>query len=257
MLESGKYRERALIGFIGDGSPDSKTSAYYEPYPDDETNYGILFYDDDELMRLLAKVHNAGYQISVHACGVRCIEQVLTTFEQVLRETPRDDHRHRFEHFETPSESQLKRMSKAGLSASMHPQHVNLSDGYAEYWRKTNPGNMADRMIPIRSVLDAGVLVAGGSDSPVAPMAPMTAIHDCVNHPLPQNRITLYEALRMFTIDAAIISFEEDLKGTIEKGKLADLVVLSNNPYTTHPGELRKIHTEMTIVGGAVHYTKK
>lgn len=112
-------------------------------------------------------------------------------------------------------------------------------------------------MIPLRSVLDAGVLVAGGSDSPVAPMAPMTAVHDCVNHPNPKHRISLYEALRMFTIDAARIGFEENLKRTIEKGKLADLVVLSENPYVVDPGKIRDIQIEKTFVSGEIAYPAK
>jgi hypothetical protein len=109
-------------------------------------------------------------------------------------------------------------------------------------------------MIPLRSALDMGILVAGGSDSPVAPMAPLTAIHDCVNHPNPKHRISLYEALRMFTIDAARIGFEEDLKGTIEKGKLADLVVLSDNPYAVSRDNIGKIKVEMTLVAGEIVY---
>lgn len=116
---------------------------------------------------------------------------------------------------------------------------------------------MSDRLLPLRSVLDAGVLVAGGSDSPVAPMGPLTAIQECVNHPNPKHRISLYEALRMFTIDAARIGFEEDLKGTVAKGKLADLVVLSDNPYAVSRENIRKIRVEMTLVDGEIVYSAK
>lgn len=257
LVESGQYRDRAIIGFIADGAPDSKTAAYFEPYPDDETNFGVLFYTDEEIAGIVGKAHQAGYQISVHACGARCIEQVLNAYEQTLTNNPREDHRHRIEHFETPSASQLRRVAKAGIAASMHPQHTNMSEGYAEFMRQVVGENMYDRLIPLRSTLDAGILVAGGSDSPVAPMAPLTAIHDCVNHPNPKHRISLYEALRMFTIDAARIGFEEAVKGTIEKGKLADFVVLSENPYGVLPGKIRDIRVEKTIVGGVVVYSAK
>jgi predicted amidohydrolase YtcJ len=256
-LNLGRYRDRAIVGFIADGSPDSKTAAYFEPYPDDENNFGVLFYSDEELSARIGKAHRIGYQVSVHACGARCIEQVLNTYEQVLKNNPREDHRHRIEHFETPSRSQLRRAASAGIAASMHPQHTNMSDGYAAYMQKVVGDNMFDRMIPLRSALDAGVLVAGGSDSPVAPMAPMTAIHDCVNHPNPKHRISLYEALRMFTIDAARIGFEEDLKGTIDKGKLADFVVLSDNPYAVLRENIREIRVEMTLVDGEIVYSAK
>jgi predicted amidohydrolase YtcJ len=257
LIDSGQHKDRAVIGFIGDGAPDSKTAAYFEPYPDDEKNFGVLFYTDEEMAAMVGKAHRAGYQVSVHACGARCIEQVLNAYEQVLNNNPREDHRHRIEHFETPSASQLQRAAKAGITASMHPQHTNMAEGYAEFIQQLIGENMYDRIIPLRSVLDAGVLVAGGSDSPVAPMAPMTAIHDCVNHPNPKHRISLYEALRMFTIDAAGIGFEENLKGTIEKGKLADFVVLSENPYGVLPGKIRDIRVEKTLIGGEIVYSTK
>ena len=257
LLDSGEYRDRAIIGFIADGSPDSQTAAYFEPYPDNEKNYGVLFYSDEQLAERVGKAHRNGYQVSIHACGNRCIEQVLKVYEQVLRSDPREDHRHRIEHFETPSAGQLLRAAKAGISASMHPQHSNLSTGYAQYMRKIVGESMSERMIPLRSILDAGVLVAGGSDSPVAPLATMTAIHDCVNPPNPQHRISRYEALRMFTIDAAKIGFEENLKGTIEKGKLADFVVLSKNPYAVPRENIRDVRVEMTLVGGQTAYAAK
>lgn len=257
LVNSGQCRDRAIIGFIADGAPDSKTAAYFEPYPDDEKNFGVLFYSDAELTAMVGKAHRAGYQVSVHACGARCIEQVLNTYEKALKDDPREDHRHRIEHFETPSATQLQRAAKNGITASMHPQHTNLSDGYAEYLQGVVGENMSDRMLPLRSTLDAGVLVAGGSDSPVAPMAPLTSIGDCVNHPNPKHRISLYEALRMFTIDAARIGFEEDLKGTVEKGKLADFVVLSDNPYAVALENIRDIRVEMTLVGGEIAHSTK
>ena len=250
LVNAELYRDRAIIGFIADGSPDSKTAAYFEPYPDDANNFGVLFYSDERLATVVGKAHRAGYQVSVHACGARCIEQVLNTYEQVLKDNPRADHRHRIEHFETPSRSQLRRAAGLGISASMHPQHTNMSEGYAAYMQEVISDNMYDRMIPLRSALDAGILVAGGSDSPVTPMAPLTAIHDCVNHPNPKHRISLYEALCLFTTDAAGIGFEEEEKGSIQKGKLADLVVLSDNPYTVPRENIREISVEMTLVGG-------
>jgi len=255
LVESGASRDRAIIGLIADGSPDSTTAAYVDPYPDDPTNRGVLFFTDDELLAEVEKAHRAGYQVSVHACGDRCVEQVLTTFEHVLEENPRADHRHRFEHFEMATEPQLRRAAQAGLAASMHPQHTNLSEEYGEFMSQLIGDDRWSRMVPLRSALDAGVLVAGGSDSPVAPMTPMTAIHDSVNHPSENQRISLTEALRMFTVDAARIGFEEDLKGTIADGKLADFAVLGEDPYVVPSDRLKDIPVVMTIVGGDVVYS--
>ncbi|MBW2368620.1 MAG: amidohydrolase [Deltaproteobacteria bacterium] len=257
VLVGGEHSKRSIIGIIADGAPDSKTAAYFEPYPDDASNFGVLFSTDEELMPVIEKAHRAGYQVSVHTCGCRATEQVLQLFETVLQDHPRPDHRHRFEHFETASEAQLRRIVKLGLSASMHPQHTNICEGYSEYMSGILPKSMSDRMIPLRSLLDSGMLIGGGSDSPVAPMAPLTSIQDCLIRQVEKHCISLYEALRMFTVDAARLGFEENLKGTIEKGKVADFAVLADDPFQVPVGRLKDIDVVMTIVGGKVMYENK
>jgi hypothetical protein len=253
ILQSETYRDRAAIAFFADGAPDSKTAAFFEPYCRDLTNYGMLYYEDNELEHLIEKPHRAGFQISVHTCGTRATEQVLNVYQKVLHKYPRSDHRHRIEHFEMPLGDQIKRAVGLELALAMQPMFLYLSgEETFENIRSLLGGDRAYRWKPLRSILDAGGLVAGGSDAPVTRMSPLNGIQACINHPNKRERITIYEALKLFTINGARIGFEEHLKGSIEPGKLADFTVLSDNPYSVKVGEVGEIKVEMTIVGGKI-----
>ena len=251
ILQSEIYRTSATIAFFADGAPDSKTAAFFEPYNQDSTNYGMLYYQDDELETLIDQTHRAGFQISVHTCGTRATEQVLNVYQKVLKKHPRSDHRHRIEHFEMPLGDQIKRAVDLELALAMQPMFLYLSgEETYENIRSLLGSDRVNRWKPLRSILDAGGLIAGGSDAPVTRMSPLKGIQACILHPNHRERITLYEALKLFTVNAARIGFEEQLKGTIEPGKLADFTVLSDNPYSVKPEEVGDIKVEMTIVGG-------
>jgi len=253
ILRSETYRARSTVAFFADGAPDSKTAAFFEPYCRDLTNYGMLYYQDDELEHLIESTHRAGFQISVHTCGTRATEQVLNVYRNVLHKYPRSDHRHRIEHFEMPLGDQIKRAIDLELSLAMQPMFLYLSgEETFENIRSLLGSDRANRWKPLRSIIDAGGLVAGGSDAPVTKMSPLKGIRACILHPNKQERITLYEALKLFTINGARIGFEEHLKGSIEPGKLADLTVLSANPYAVEPEQVSEIKVEMTIVGGKI-----
>ncbi len=253
ILQSDIYRSRAAVAFFADGAPDSKTAAFFEPYRSDPANYGMLYYRDEELEELASKTHAAGFQISVHTCGTRATEQVLNIFQKILKRHPRADHRHRIEHFEMPLGSQIKRAVDLQLALAMQPMFLYLSGAETfENIRSLLGSQRVERWKPFRSIIDAGGLIAGGSDAPVTRMNPLNGIQACICHPNERQRITLYEALKMFTANAARIGFEEHLKGTLEVGKLADFTVLSENPYCVSPDHVGRIKVEMTIVGGKV-----
>jgi predicted amidohydrolase YtcJ len=255
ILQSEIYRHRAAVAFFADGAPDSKTAAFFEPYSSDLTNYGMLYYRDEELEQFIETVHRAGFQVSVHTCGTRATEQVLNIYQKVLSRHPRTDHRHRIEHFEMPLGGQIKKAVDLQLALAMQPMFLYLSgENTYENIRCLLGDERAGRWKPFRSILDAGGLVAGGSDAPVTKMNPVKSIQACILHPNERQRITRYEALRMFTLDAARIGFEEHLKGSIEPGKLADFAVLSANPYSVEAGEVGHIKVLMTIVGGKIEY---
>jgi predicted amidohydrolase YtcJ len=255
ILQSEIYRNSATIAFFADGAPDSKTAPFFEPYNQDSTNYGMLYYLDSDLESLVEKTHRAGFQISIHTCGTRATEQVLNVYRKVLRKHPRSNHRHRIEHFEMPLGDQIKRAVDMELALAMQPMFLYLSgEETYENIRSLLGSNRVNRWKPLRSILDAGGLIAGGSDAPVTRMNPLKGIQACILHPNHRERITLYEALKLFTVNAAWIGFEEQLKGTIESGKLADFTVLSDNPYSGKAEEVGDIKVEMTIVGGNIVY---
>ena len=257
ILHSETLRQRAVVAFFADGAPDSKTAAFFEPYPDELNNFGMLYYPDEVLESRIEKVHRAGFQISIHTCGTRATEQVLNVYEQVLAKHPRPDHRHRIEHFEMPFGHQIKRAVGLGISLAMQPMFLFLSGSQTyENIRSLLGDERLERWTPLRSILDAGGLVAGGSDAPVTKMSPLKGIQACIRHPNKNQRITLYEALKMFTVNGARIGFEEHFKGSIETGKFADFTVLSDNPYAVEPEEVGDIEMEMTIVGGKTVYSK-
>lgn len=155
-----------------------------------------------------------------------------------------------------PLGDQIQRAVDLELALAMQPMFLYLSGQETfENIRSLLGNDRANRWKPLRSILDAGGLVAGGSDAPVTKMSPLKGIQACILHPNKHQRIILYEALKLFTINAARIGFEEDSKGSIEPGKLADFTVLSENPHSVEPGEVGDINVEMTIVGGNIVYT--
>jgi predicted amidohydrolase YtcJ len=249
-------RNICFANFV-DGSIEGRTAALYEPYTDDPSTLGILIRSDEELYDFVEKVHKAGFQISIHAESDRSIDQTLWAYEKVLEKYPRKDHRHRIEHFEISTPKQIKKVARLGVALGMQPMFIPFCEGPdREYYRTLIGEERIKRSHVFRSILDEGVLVSGGSDSPVTRMNPLGGIHAMVNHPMEEQRIDIHEALEVFTINGARIGFEEDIKGSIEPDKLADFVVLSDDPYMIPKEEIGNIQVEMTIVGGNIVYRK-
>lgn len=255
VLSSSIPNERVCIAIIGDGSIEGHTGALFEPYSNDPDALGMLYYSDTELHGFVEKAHRAGMQVSIHAETDRSIEQAISVYEKVLAEYPREDHRHRIEHFEFPLGEHITRVAKSRLSLGMQPAFLSVNAN-AEHYRKLFGELRMKRCHPYRSILDQGILVAGGSDSPVTRLNPLRGIYDCLTHPIEEQRIEFYEALKMFTINAAKIGFEEKWKGSIEPGKLADFTVLSEDPNLVAYDRINTIEVEMTIVGGEIIFEK-
>ena len=258
VVEAGYLGDKKCVAICADGSGSGHTAAMFEPYANDPGTLGMLYYSDDEMCDFVEKAHNAGLQISVHAESDRSIEQVLRAYEKVLKKFPRDDHRHRIEHFEFPGWHQIKYASRLGVALAMQPMFTVICGGpNLDYYRAYLGDERVLRTQPFRSILNEGILVGGGSDSPVTRMSPLRGIDSLVNHPNVAQRTELWEAIKIFTINNAKIGFEEDIKGSIEEGKLADFVVLSDDPYMVPRDKIKDIQVEMTIVGGKVVYEKK
>lgn len=253
-LHTGFGDNRVKIGCIkilADGSLGARTAALNEPYSDQPETKGMMLYTPEELNRLVIKAHKAGFQLAIHAIGDRTLEIVLNVLEETLSRVPRENHRHRIEHASVLNEKTIQHMKRLNLIASVQP-HFIVSD----FWAAERVGPERARYVyPFKTLIKEDVMVTGGSDCPVEPINPLFGIQAAVaRKTFPEERIGVDDALRIYTINAAYASFEDDIKGSIEAGKLADLVVLSKNPLTVESDEIGDIEVKMTVVGGRVVY---
>lgn len=238
-----------------DGAFEAHTAALFEPYADEPDNYGELTYSQETMDKFILKANRAGLQIAVHCESERSIEQVLWAMEKALRDFPRSDHRHRIEHFELPTSNQIERLAQIGIIASMQPAFIPAFIGQEKmelYEKILGPARL-NRVHPYRTILDHGIVITGGSDSPVTPYDPLVGIQAAVTHPNHEERVTVHEALKIFTINAAFSAFEEKEKGSLEEGKMADLVILSDDPYKVDTENIASIKIEKIFVGGKRH----
>ena len=257
ILQLDDMGEHVCVANVGDGSIEGRTAALYEPYTDDTATLGMLYHSDEQLYHFVEKAHKAGLQISIHAESDRSIDQALWVYEKVLEKYPCPDHRHRIEHFELPTMRLIRWAAKLKVALGMQPKFISDCEGpNLDYYRSLLGDQRVKRSHPFRSILDEGVLVSGGSDSPVTKVNPLEGIQNCVTHPTKEQRIQVYEAIEIFTINGAKIGFEEKIKGSIEPGKAADFVVLAEDPYRVPLETIGNISVEMTIVGGKIVYEK-
>lgn len=233
---------------ILDGSFTSRTAALSEDYSDDPGNKGILYYDQETVNRFVERAQRAGLQISMHVLGERAIEQSLVAYQLAQSKYPQPNLRHRLEHFELPTTDQIERAARLGIILSMQPAFEYHWGGSGMYGRRL--GMRAKFTNPFKSILNAGGVIVGGSDSDVTPMNPLVGIQGAMTHNNPQERLSCLEALKLFTINPAYSVYEEDIRGSISLGKFADLTVLAENPLRTNPEEIANIEVRETIVAG-------
>ena len=239
-----------------DGSSSGPTAATREPYSSNCQDCGILYWEQEELDELLGRAHRLGFQCTVHAVGDRGIEQTLNAMARAQRESPRQGLRHRIEHCGICPPDLQDRVHGQRIIPIMQPAFFwEFGDGYIRNYGQ----HRADTMFPARSLIARGVPVAGSSDAPVTRQAPLLGIEQALTRATmdgqvcgPDERVDLTTAIRMHTINGAYASFEEGLKGSLEVGKLADLVVLGEDLSRVPPAQIRQLPIAMTIVGGRV-----
>ena len=236
-----------------DGAFGARTAAVSEPFADAPDCRGMLVHSEDETREMASAANEAGIQLVIHAIGDRGIEVALSSIEYALRHKRRRDHRHRIEHLELPSRGHIARMRKHAVIASMQPNFVGEWSGIDGMYTERLGQERANRNNPFREVLDAGVKLAFGSDC--MPFSPMYGIRSAVNAPYPSQRLTLEEAFLSYTRDAAFASFEEDEKGSIAAGRVADFAVLSDNPFSD-AGALDSLRVIKTVIGGEVVFDR-
>jgi len=256
-LFTGFGNDMLKIGFVkilADGSLGTRTAALKKRYSDDPKTRGIMLYAQKKLQELILKAHSNGLQIGVHAIGDRAIENVIQAIEKALEKAPRKDHRHRIEHCSILSNELIARIKKLGLIASVQPQFV-VSDS----WTLDRVGPQRARWAyPFKTLLDQGIVVASGSDCPIELINPLLGIWAAIVRKDKSNEsLTLEEALRTYTINAAYASFDENKKGTIEKGKYADLTIFSKDLTKTSPDKIQDVTVDAVIVNGKITYTRQ
>ncbi len=240
-----------------DGSFGSRTAALSEPYLDDPENMGQLYFDPRFLKSFVLQAHREGLQLSFHAIGDRAVTMVLDAYEAALEVFPRDDHRHRVEHCELPDRADIQRIARLGVHVAMQPTFEHLWGGKRGMYCRRLGLDRVMRTNPVRELLDSDIVVGGGSDSDVTPMDPMLGIYSALTHPNLAFRVSLKEALDMYTGKAARFSFQEGEIGDIEVGKRADLTVLSRNPHDSDIESIMDIEVEKTFIGGVIVYERK
>lgn len=234
-----------------DGDVDPHTAALLAPYCDDPSTSGVLYHHDDVVRSFVTAAEASQIQVALHCVGSGAIEQLLDAYETVLAGLPDRDRRHRVEHFEIPEPGQAERAARLGVAVAVQPAFNHFWPNDAGY--PTVVGvDRAERVDPIRTLVEAGVRTSFGSDSPVTPLRPLLGIHAAVNHSNPRERVNAATALRAFTSDAAWFSFDENRRGSIKRGYDGDLTVLGTNPLFAAPNEIADIAVHATIVRGQV-----
>ena len=253
-----------LKGF-SDGSLGSSTAWFFDAYEGAADNFGLPadeMFPEGAMLERVRAADRAGLQVMVHAIGDRANDAMLTTFEQVSRANGERDRRFRIEHAQHVRLGDIPRFARARVIASMQPYHVADDGRWAEkrIGRKRLRGTYA-----FRSLLDAGVMLAFGSDWTVAPLDPMQGIAAAVTRQtldgknpkgwIPDQKITVEEAVRAYTVSAAYAEYAEKIKGTITPGKLADLVILSDNIFEIPAEQISTAKVLWTIMDGRLVYS--
>lgn len=255
----------ALKAFA-DGSLGSSTALFGEPYLSDTTTRGLPsdILMDGRLESWALRADRAGLQLAIHAIGDSANQRVLDLFETIIARNPRWDRRFRIEHAQHIRPADFARFARLGVIASVQPYHA-IDDGR---WAEGRIGPERCRTTyPFRSFLDHGVITCFGSDWTVGPLNPLEGIYAAVTRRttdgknpdgwIPQEKITVEEALRAYTVTNAYAAFEERDKGSIVPGKFADLVVLSKNILTIPPEEIARVVVDLTVVDGTVVYQRE
>jgi predicted amidohydrolase YtcJ len=246
------------------GGISGSNAAMYQEYSDEPGNFGVIRIPYPDLVDLISRANEGGLQCAVHALGDRDLDMVINAFEAAFRSKPGRELRHRVEHagdwLFTPE--RRRRFRELGLIAV---PNINFLYTFGDGIKVTlGPERTGEDIFPLRSMLKEGMLLVSGSDGPnLEPAAPLRDVGTAVLRRTelgvemnPSEAITVIEALRMFTINAAYIEFEEEVKGSIEPGKLADMTVLDRDPLTVPPEEIKSIRVDMTIIDGMIAYTR-
>jgi len=232
-----------------DGSFGSEDAALMEPYANNPDNGGMLAYTQKEVSDFVKTANRVGLQVSMHAIGDAAVLQAITAYEDALKDFPRSDHRHVIIHANLMPPPLLERAARLGVHLAVQPSMLHWKEEPMEYLVSVL-GDRAGRLVPLKSMLRHGLTIAGGSDAPCTPPDPILGIHAACNHPNPEECIPVEDALRMYTNWAARLSFDEENRGTLTEGKVADFAVLDRNPLDLVPEKLKEMKVTGLYING-------
>lgn len=259
---SGRLQMRA-VKLFADGALGSRGAALLEDYSDEHGKRGLLLSTPEQLAKATAKAHRCGVQVATHAIGDRANHEVLNAYAAALGADASGDHRWRIEHAQVLAPDDLPRLAGLRVIASMQPTHATSDMPWAE--TRVGPQRIVGAYA-WRQLRDSGARLALGSDFPIESVDPRLGLYAAVTRSdgeglphggwHPEEKLTAYEALRGFTLDAAYAGFAEQEVGSLEVGKRADFVVLHEDPLAIAPAALRGLTVEATYVDGRPVYRK-
>ena len=249
-LRRGLSRIGGCFACALDGCFGSQDAAMNEPYASDPTNRGVLYYSDEQVAAFCKRANRAGLQIEMHAIGDRAFDQAAHALKAALDDFPREDHRHGIIHACLPTAEGMAICRDYRIQLPMQIAFDNWAQEPPSYTGELLGEARNAALNPIRSFRALGCAVSFGSDAPCTSPDPIVWLHKAVNHSNPAEAVTIREALRMATYNGYWASFDESERGSLEPGKIADMVILSGNPYTLSPDRLCELKVEELILAG-------
>ncbi len=236
-----------------DGCFGSQDAAMKRPYASDPDNRGILYYTDEQVIDFCRAANRAGLQIEMHAIGDRAFDQAARALKAALDDCPRQDHRHGIIHACLPTDFGMQICRQYHIQLPMQIAFDNWRQEPQEYTRELLGEERNARLNPIRSFMEGGCVVSLGSDGPCTCPDPVQWLYKAVNHSNPDEAVTIRQALRMATYNGYWASFDEGERGSLEEGKIADMVILSANPYILPAERLAELKVEQLLLGGKAY----
>lgn len=263
-----KYNDEWISGgavkTMLDGVVEAHTAAMLGTYADDTSQSGKLFWDPDKYKQAIAELDKRGLQIFTHAIGDRAVRTALDAYEDAQRTNHSTDDRPRIEHIETITAEDIPRFGKLGVIASFQPLHTDPNEDTLKVWAVAAGPDRVSRAWPWRSVESTGGKLAFGSDWPVVTISPWPGVQNALTRQtaegepaggwVPKERINIEDAVRGYTLGAAFAGRREKTEGSLETGKLADLIILSKDLFTIEPPDILNEEVLVTMVGGKVVY---
>lgn len=233
-----------------DGCFGSHDAALKEPYVDAAGGQGVLYYSDEKVTEFCKEANRAGLQIELHAIGDAAFDQAARALRAALEDFPREDHRHGIIHACLPTEEGVAICAECGIHLPVQTSFIDWPQEPDAYLSEILGEERASRLNPLRTFADAGIVLSAGSDAPCTDPDPVLWMQRACNHSVPGQSLATREALRMCTYNGAWVTFDEGERGSLEAGKVADMCILSENPYKMAPEDLGRLKVEGLILAG-------